>query len=161
MKKNSEHYEKYKNLYKNRAKERKQDKLYSTYLRMCERCSEGSNNPNYKTYRERGIKVEFDSPQHFKDWSMQNGYEDGLTIDRIDPHGNYSPSNCRWITLEENSGRASARPVVREDGMIYESVVQAGRENGVSHTAIRNAIKKGTKSGGYRWEYNDCGTTKV
>ena len=149
---NTPHYEKYKELYKRRAKDKRKDKLYNTYLRMHGRCSQGSNNPNYKTYRERGIKVLFENPNHFKEWSRANGWREGLTIDRIDPYGHYSPDNCRWITHEYNSGRASAKRIKREDGKIYESLAQASREHGVSDTAIRCAIKKGTRSGGYYWE---------
>lgn len=148
---NSPHYEKYKDLYKRRAKERAKDKLYTTYLRMCERCSQGSNNPNYRLYRERGIKVLFESPGHFKEWSKANGWQEDLTIDRIDPHGHYSPENCRWITHKQNSGRASAKKIQREDGRIYESLAEAARQHGVSGTAIRIAIKRGTRSGGYYW----------
>lgn len=157
---NSEHYEKYKELYKSRAKVHREDRLYNTYLRMCERCSKGSKNPKYKTYRDRDIKVEFSGPEHFREWSLGNGYKDGLTIDREDAYKNYSPSNCRWITLEENSGRATAKEIVRSDGQEYPSIKQASRENGVSDTAIRNAIKKDRKSAGYYWQYK-CDTIMV
>ena len=33
---------------------------------------------------------------------MYNGWQDGLTIDRIDSKGNYAPENCRWVTREDN-----------------------------------------------------------
>ena len=60
-------------------------------------------------YHGRGIKVceewlnDFDC---FYKWAIENGYQDNLTIDRIDPDGNYEPSNCRWITRSENCGLA-------------------------------------------------------
>lgn len=39
----------------------------------------------------------------FYDWSMDNGYADTLTIDRIDVNGNYEPNNCRWITQKQQT----------------------------------------------------------
>ena len=70
---------------------------------MYKRC----NNPNatyYKNYGGRGIKVDscWNSYLVFKDWSLKNNWEYGLTIDRIDVNDNYCPENCRWITNEEN-----------------------------------------------------------
>lgn len=41
--------------------------------------------------------------QAFYDWSMENGYDDTLTIDRINVNGNYSPNNCRWVTMKQQN----------------------------------------------------------
>ena len=69
-------------------------------------------NPNvdaYKYYGGKGVTIcdEWrEDYAKFKAWAYANGYEPGLTIDRIDSNGNYEPSNCRWITFAENRARA-------------------------------------------------------
>lgn len=60
----------------------------------------------YNDYGGRGIIVcdEWKNDfQEFYNWAMDNGYQDELTIDRIDVNGNYGPDNCRWISMKEQS----------------------------------------------------------
>lgn len=60
----------------------------------------------YKYYGGRGITMcdEWkDDFQAFYNWSMSNGYNDNLTIDRIDVNGNYEPNNCRWVTMKQQN----------------------------------------------------------
>lgn len=63
-------------------------------------------NSNYKYYGERGISVceQWRCDSHcFEKWALDNGYREGLSIDRINPNGNYEPSNCRWVTIAEQA----------------------------------------------------------
>lgn len=81
-------------------------RLYRVWKSMKNRCKYPSN-PSFKNYGARGITVcaEWDNFITFSDWAMSNGYNDTLSIDRIDVNGNYEPSNCRFsdiITQSEN-----------------------------------------------------------
>lgn len=79
-------------------------KLYKLWTTMKGRCQTPTIT-GYERYGGRGIKVcdEWQSFEPFYEWAMNNGYQEGLSIDRIDNDGNYEPSNCQWLTLEDNS----------------------------------------------------------
>lgn len=60
---------------------------------------------HYKYYGGRGIRIcdeWLSSPSAFVDWALSAGYALGLSIDRIDPDGHYSPENCQWLPFREN-----------------------------------------------------------
>ena len=80
------------------------ERLYKVWAEMKARCL-NSNNNVYRYYGARGIRVcEIWENNYlkFRKWAINNGYKEGLTIDRIDAKGNYEPSNCQWITRSEN-----------------------------------------------------------
>lgn len=90
----------------------KKHPLYRVWDQMKDRC----NNPNHKFYQNyggRGIKVcdEWMDFQKFFDWSIRNGYQRGLEIDRRNNDGIYEPSNCRWVTRKINSNNRRPRKV--------------------------------------------------
>ena len=64
----------------------------------------GLKHRRYKTYNPI-LCAEWNDYKKFKEWAINNGYNDELTIDRIDVNGNYEPSNCQWITLQENASK--------------------------------------------------------
>lgn len=86
-------------------------RLYAIWHAMKQRCF-NPNHKNYVDYGGRGIKVceEWKNDfQAFYDWAMANGYEESLSIDRINNDGNYEPQNCRWVTMKEQCNNRRPR----------------------------------------------------
>lgn len=98
-------------------------RLYGIWCHMIQRCEDQHSN-NYRLYGERGISV-CEEWRHdfmaFRAWSLENGYSEVLTIDRINTDGNYEPSNCRWATVsQQNSNR---RHYSLKNKRVYKKVV--------------------------------------
>lgn len=89
----------------------KKHKLYRVYWAMKSRCYKKSDK-HFNRYGGRGIHIcneWLNSYECFYEWAMKNGYQEGLSIDRIDNDGNYEPSNCRWITIQEQQKNKTQR----------------------------------------------------
>jgi hypothetical protein len=84
-----------------------QSRLYKIWCNMKSRCC-NKNSTYFKHYGGKGVSIfpAWLGYEKFCDWALANGYKSNLTIDRIDPDGNYEPNNCQWITKAENSRRA-------------------------------------------------------
>ena len=80
-------------------------RLYTIYRNILSRCF-NENDKRYFEYGGRGITV-CDSWHHsfeeFSNWAFSHGYNENLTIDRIDNDLGYTPENCRWATTEQQS----------------------------------------------------------
>ena len=95
-------------------------RLYSIYSGMKQRCY-NPNNQHYSIYGGKGITIcdEWNGSnglQNFFEWSLSHGYNEDLTIDRIDSSKGYSPNNCQWITASENSSRVHSSSTEQELG---------------------------------------------
>lgn len=102
------------------------------------------NDKSYKWYGEKGIKVYkewIDNPKSFEIWALSNGYEDNLTIDRIDENKDYCPENCRWVTNSDNAKYKSTTSLIEVDGETHTGKDWA-RILGFGVNLINNYIRK-------------------
>jgi hypothetical protein len=79
-------------------------RIYGIWAKMLCRCY-CTTNKDYAKYGVRGILVCQDwlDFNKFYEWAMRNGYQDTLSLDRVDNDGIYSPQNCRWATLKQQA----------------------------------------------------------
>lgn len=82
--------------------------LYGVWRGMLDRCY-NENSIAYKYYGLKDITVceEWKKSINFLNWALENGYNKGLTIDRIDSNKGYCPENCRWVTMKEQTRNTS------------------------------------------------------
>lgn len=129
-------------------------KLYGIWSGMKERCTRPKH-IGWHRYGGRGITFDpcWADFASFKEWALDNGYRDGLTLDRFpNPNGNYEPSNCRWATPKQ---QCETRVLVGNRKLTTEAVADIrarktsdrgvtralAEEYGVSVTAIRDAYR--------------------
>ena len=96
-------------------------RLRRIYTDMQSRCY-NKNNASYSRYGGRGIKIcdeWLNNSQVFNDWAIDSGYNDNLTIDRIDNYRGYSPDNCRWVTKEFNCAHQRTTYYVTVNGITH------------------------------------------
>lgn len=122
---------------------RKPQRLYNIWNLMKRRCGNLSE-PNFKDYGGRGISVCEDwqaSFEKFRDWALSNGYEDSLSIDRIDVNGNYEPGNCRWTNRLIQNNNTRANHYVEYNGII-KTVAEWSKETGIDKNTIYARLNK-------------------
>lgn len=128
---------------RSRTHGKSQTKLYSVWMGIKRRCLETSHS-QYKHYGGRGITIcdEWrDDFESFYEWSMRNGYEDCLTIDRIDTNGNYEPSNCRWATIMEQNNNTRRNHIITFNGESH-TIAEWSRITGISAKCIGRRINR-------------------
>lgn len=90
-------------------------RIYRIWNGMKTRCTSPRHN-RWHVYGGRGIAIcpGWSTIESFMKWALSSGYADHLSIDRINPNGNYEPSNCRWATDKEQQGnRRNSRRIVQ------------------------------------------------
>lgn len=131
-------------------------KLYNTWRSMKKRCYLKTN-ASYNDYGGRGIKVcdEWkNSFESFYKWCIDNGYKEGLTLDRIDFNSGYEPSNCRWVDwiVQENNKRNNTK-------YIFNGEIHGLSEWARIYDMSRDTLWKRLKV--YKWGIEKSLTTPV
>lgn len=115
--------------------------LYNVWNSMKNRC----NNQNvkcYASYGGRGLTVcdEWQNDfQAFYDWAINNGWKQGLQIDRISNDDGYNPKNCRIVTQIENENNRRDNRIIEYKGKKY-TVTQLANECGFSRHLLYDRI---------------------
>lgn len=93
-------------------------RVYREWRGIIARCHNPKHD-GYAAYGAKGIcvcdewRTSYDA---FRGWALSHGYDDSLEIDRIDPAGNYEPSNCRWVTQLENARNKRSNVIISAFG---------------------------------------------
>ena len=119
-------------------------RLYEIWTDMKQRCL-NSNQKTYKYYGGRGITIcqeWINDFMSFYDWSLENGYQDKLTIDRIDVNGGYEPNNCRWVTRETQLRNTRRNHFVEINGESH-TIAEWARIYEINPQTINSRVRKG------------------
>lgn len=119
-------------------------RLHDIWSNIVQR-TENPENPSYKHYGARGISMcpEWrNNAAAFMAWAEANGYNETLTIDRIDVMGNYCPENCRWVTKTQQANNKTNSRYVEAFGR-RQTIAEWGKERGVNAETLRNRIDRG------------------
>lgn len=128
-------------------------RIYKIWGDMKNRCS-NKNNTAFKFYGERGITVcnEWQDFKNFYDWSINNGYNDNLTIDRINVNGNYEPNNCRWVDINFQQKNKRTNRFIKYNGKTLCLSDWATKYN-ISYKMLCKRLKDG-------WDFETAINTK-
>lgn len=136
--------------------EEMKNRLYSIYQGMTKRCYY-PDNQNYKYYGGKGIVIcnEWKSDfSAFKKWALENGYQDNLTIDRINTNGNYEPSNCRWVSMKEQCNNRTSNHLITYKGKT-QNLKQWCIELNLNYGIMESRINR------YKWSVEKAFETKT
>lgn len=121
-------------------------KLFKVWQKIKERCYY-SKDKFYKNYGGRGIYMCEDWKNDFKkfyDWSVENGWKEGLQIDRTKNNGNYEPSNCRYVTCQVNNRNQSTTKLNQEKAdeirRLYATGNYSQSQLGIKYNVVQGQI---------------------
>lgn len=116
--------------------------LHNIWCGMNDRCNPA--NVASKNYGDRGISVceEWRDYTKFAEWARNNGYKEGLSIERKDVNGDYCPENCTWIELEKQARNRRTTRFVEWQGRTM-SLAEAAEIAGLPYKQVHARLKSG------------------
>lgn len=118
-------------------------RLHNIWKAMRKRCR-NERNSDYAYYGGRGIHVCTDwdeSYEAFRDWAYKNGYEDGLTIDRIDVDRDYEPENCRFVDMKTQCNNRSNSRLITFNGETH-TIAEWSEITGIKYHTLYMRIEE-------------------
>ena len=119
-------------------------RLYTIWKNVHARCL-NANHDDYKNYGDRGITIcdeWLHNFERFEEWSLCHGYNDSLSLDRIDVNGNYAPDNCRWVTQKTQCNNTRKNIFATIDGRT-QTLKQWCEEFGLKYGTIASRVSRG------------------
>ena len=116
-------------------------RLYNIWHEMRRRCYSKSKK-EYDSYGGRGIGMcdEWrNSYIAFRDWALANGYQDDLTIERMDVNQGYSPSNCTWIPFERQAYNKQNSFFIEYNG-VRKTITEWSREVDIHRNTLTHRL---------------------
>lgn len=124
--------------------------LFISWIGMRNRCSYKKHN-RYKHYGGKGIKVCDEWKDDFKafyDWALENGWQEGLSIERKENELDYCPSNCKFATIQEQSRNRTSNVNLTYNGET-KCVTDWAKEVKSHAQTISKRVKRG-------WTPHEC-----
>lgn len=132
------------------------NRIYRIFKAMKTRCY-NKNSSWYKYYGAKGVTIcdeWLSDSMKFILWALDNGYEENLTIDRINVDGQYSPNNCRWIPRSEQSNNRTLKHLITYNGRT-QSIADWAKETGLPWKVIYCRIAR------YKWSIEKALTIPI
>lgn len=129
-------------------------RLYRIWWSIIGRCKYKSHT-SYKWYGAKGIKVceEWKTYENFSKWAKSHGYDDTLTIDRLNSDGDYEPNNCRWVDEKTQANNRKTNHYITIDG-ITKTLQEWCEIYRIDHSTVLARIK-------YGWSEKQAVTTPI
>lgn len=117
--------------------------LYTLWGAMGDRAL-NPNRRDSKWYANKNLEVCEDWKDYpkFKEWALKNGYQEGLSIDRINNSIGYTPSNCRWVPVKEQNRNKTSNRLITANGKT-QILADWCRELGLGSKLVSSRLSRG------------------